>query len=215
MSRIFEVDPERLGQTAEALDAATEALRAANLVVLPTDTVYGIAARPDLSGATSRLFEAKRRPQSLTLPILTPTEEDAWSVGEPTPAARALAGVFWPGPLTIVLERTDRSRPWWLGTAGETIGIRVPDHDLTRALLHRTGPLAVTSANVSGVAPLSAREDLMAAFGDLVEVYVVLQPDARPPGGAASTVVDCTGQDPRILRPGPIDEIAVLAATGR
>src|SRR5206468_4051928 len=105
MSRVFEVHPEGLGQDSEALDAATVAIRRGDLVVLPTETVYGIAARPDLESATSRLLEAKRRPQGLTLPVLTPATEDAWLVGRPTLAAKALAEAFWPGPLTMVLER--------------------------------------------------------------------------------------------------------------
>ncbi len=200
----YEIDP--ADPDREALEAAAEELGAGGLAVLPTETVYGIAARPDLPAATERLFDAKRRPPSLNLPVLAASESEAWDVAEPTPGARALAAAFWPGPLTLVLRRTARSKGWMLGERPHTIAVRVPDHRIPLALLGITGPLATTSANISGQAPASTRDELLAAFADRAGVILVLAPGIPAPAGAASTVVDCTGHGARILRAGPITE---------
>ena len=214
MSSVFEVDPDSPGASAAALDAASEAVRDGGVVVFPTETVYGIAARPDDPRATSALFEAKRRPRSLTLPVLARTTSDAWQLGQATGPAVALARAFWPGPLTVVVARSARARDWSLGDRAESIGLRVPDHRLTRSLLERAGPLAATSANMSGHPPLSDADDLLEAFGDAVDVYLVLAPGLAAPAGVASTVVDLTAEQPRVLREGPVgsgDILAVLA----
>ena len=137
---VLEVDPPRPGAEDEALDAAVRALAAGQLVVFPTETVYAIAARPEDHGATRRLFNAKLRPPGLNLPVLAPSIEGAWEVAATDPRAEALAATFWPGPLTLVLPRTTRSRPWYLGEREATAGVRVPDHALTRALLEAQTP---------------------------------------------------------------------------
>jgi L-threonylcarbamoyladenylate synthase len=187
---------------------------AGDLVVFPTETVYGIAARPDEVGAT-KLFEAKRRPIGLTLPVLAPTTDAAWTVGVTSPAAERLAAEFWPGPLTIVLSRTDLSKPWYLGDQADTVGVRVPDYPIALQLLERTGPIAATSANLSGRPPLSGRDELVGAFGDAVAVYLVLPEGHSPAEGQASTVVDLTGATPKVLREGPIDRSRIEAVAGR
>jgi L-threonylcarbamoyladenylate synthase len=226
VSEIFEVDPASVDRWEAALHAASEALADGLLVVIPTETVYGIACRPDLPEATERLFKAKRRTHDLSLPVLSPSGDTAWEVAEPNEAAAALARAFWPGPLTLVLPRSDRSKPWSLGGSSDTIAVRVPNHPLCLELMNRTGqtrnethfesgPIAATSANLSGQAPLSTRTELVEAFGDGVAVYLMLGPGAPPPGGAASTVVDLTSESPRLLREGPLSEDAIKHAINR
>lgn len=204
MSAVFEVDPSRPGEAAEAIDAATSALSAGALAVFPTETVYGIASRPDDPAATTRLFDAKRRPASLRLPVLAPSVEDALELVVADETARRLAEAFWPGPLTMVLPRSRRSMDWQLGERSSAIGVRVPDHLFSLALLQGAGPLAATSANVSGLAPLSSLAALQQAFGEAVAVYVVARAGTEAPEGMPSTVVDLTGEELRVLRHGPI-----------
>jgi tRNA threonylcarbamoyl adenosine modification protein (Sua5/YciO/YrdC/YwlC family) len=212
VSQVFEVDPRNPNASRAPLEAAAGALAEGQLVVLPTETIYGIAARPDDPSATARVFSAKRRPSGLNLPVLTAMAEGAWEVGVPDERAIRLAAAFWPGPLTMVLPRSDHSRAWKLGEQRDSIALRVPDHALTSRLIAQAGPLAATSANVSGRPPLSDRSALVGAFGDAVAVYLVLAPGAAPPGGTASTVVDLTGPTMRILRPGPISPEQIEAA---
>lgn len=204
MTEVLEVDPERPDTAEQAIRSAAAAIRSRRLVVFPTETVYGLSARPDDEGSTRRLFEAKRRPQGLSLPVLAASADQGFALALPTEAARSVAGRFWPGPITLVLPRTDQSRPWYLGAHTDSIAVRVPDHPVSLALLEETGPLATTSANISGSAPLLDRADLLEAFGDAVAVYLVLPPGKRPPGHRASTVLDMTGPDPRVVREGPI-----------
>jgi len=210
MRAVLEVDPGRPDEA--ALGQATAALVVGELVVFPTETVYGIAARPDDPSATRRLFVAKRRPSGLNLPVLAPSAEAAWRLANPDARADCLAAAFWPGPLTIVLPRSPVSLPWHLGDAEATVGVRVPDHPLTRALLERAGPLAATSANLSGRPPLESRDDLLAAFGDAVAVYLVLAPGSTSPSGVPSTIVDLTVDPFRVLRAGPIVEADIRTA---
>jgi L-threonylcarbamoyladenylate synthase len=181
---------------ADPFAGAVQALARGELVVLPTDTVYGLAARPQLPEATARLFEAKGRSRDLTLPVLLADRDGAGLVGTLDDRARRLAERFWPGPLTLVLNERG------------TIGVRVPDHDRTRALLAETGPLAVTSANMSGEPTPPDCDGVRSVLGDAVAVY--LCDDPRPPG-PPSTVLDLTGPDPRVLREGGLDPQTVLA----
>jgi L-threonylcarbamoyladenylate synthase len=199
------------GACVAELDDAAEALSRGNLVVMPTDTVYGLAARPDLAGATAKVFEAKERPRDLTLPVLAASVAEAATVGEMDHRARALAGRFWPGPLTIVAPRTDRARRWDLGEERETVGVRLPDHLTALALLRITGPLAVTSANISGQPTPVDCDGVRLALGAPVAVYLC----AGRCDGAPSTVVDLTGPRPVVTRPGAISEGDILEAVGR
>jgi L-threonylcarbamoyladenylate synthase len=186
------------------MDPIEEAVRAAlqgRLIVLPTDTVYGIGARPDDPVATGRLFEAKGRPRGLGLPVLVPSRAAAEDVSVFDERARSLAGRFWPGPLSLVLPRAERSRGWHLGEGVGTIAVRMPHDLLALAVLARTGPLAVTSANRSSEPTLTTCEGLREVFGDEVDVYLCRE---EPLEGRPSTVVDLTGGAPRILRPGAL-----------
>jgi L-threonylcarbamoyladenylate synthase len=189
------------------IEAAAAAARRGALIVFPTDTVYGIATRPDDPAATARLFAAKRRPSDLTLPVLVASTDDARRVAVFDDRASRVAAACWPGALTLVLARTDASRDWELGGDGATIGVRVPDHPVARSLLRRTGPLAVTSANRSGEAPGRDLDELVATFGEAVAVYLR---DDGSVDGAASTVVDLTGPEPTVLRRGDVDAEHVI-----
>ncbi|MFL5791745.1 MAG: L-threonylcarbamoyladenylate synthase [Actinomycetota bacterium] len=180
---------------------AIAATRRGELIVFPTDTVYGIAAAPDDAAATARVFEAKRRPAELTLPILVGSIADARAVGVLDDRAERLASALWPGPLTLVVPRTPRSAPWRLGGEADSIGVRIPDHPLARAVL-AGGPLATTSANRSGEPPATTCDALHATFGDDVALYLC---DDAALVGHASTVVSLLGPEPAILRAGDVD----------
>jgi L-threonylcarbamoyladenylate synthase len=182
-------------------DAVAAALRG-ELIVFPTDTVYGIATVPDDPDATTRLFDAKRRPGDLTLPVLVATVELARALARFDERAERLAEALWPGALTLVLPREGASRSWRLGGHAATIGLRVPRHPMAFSILSAAGPLATTSANRSGEAPAPTCDELHAAFGELVSVYLC-QDEALV--GRASTVVDLTQADVRLLRGDPED----------
>jgi L-threonylcarbamoyladenylate synthase len=181
-------------------DAARAALDG-KLVVVPTDTVYGIGTRPDDADATARLFEAKRRPERLELPVLVSSLGVAERVGVLDDRVRALTRELWPGALTVVVERGEESVTWPLGGNGRTIGLRMPDHPVTLALLGRTGPLAVTSANISGRPTPATCEELHSVFGATVEIYLC---EDGPLAGAESTVVAVSRADVKVLREGQI-----------
>lgn len=183
-------------------DAVAAALRG-ELIVLPTDTVYGIGTRPDRAEATAALFAAKARPRSLELPVLAPSIAAVARIADLDARAHRLAAGLWPGGLTLVLPRTELSLSWDLGGDVETIGVRVPDHQLALAVLAGTGPLAVTSANRSGSSTPSGCEELDALFGEAVSVYLC---EEAPLSGGASTVVDLAHGEPVILRSGVVDE---------
>ncbi len=196
------------------VDEAVAAVRRGELIVIPTDTVYGIAARPDVPGSTTAVFAAKDRPRDLTLPVLVNTVSAARRLAAFEAAAEALAATFWPGAVTIVLPRTDESRGWDLGGDPDTVGIRVPRHPLALAVLARSGPLAVSSANRSGEPEATTCDELARTFGDRVSVYLCEQ---KPLVGTASTVVDLSGGPPRLVRAGDVaaEVRAVLRGAGR
>jgi tRNA threonylcarbamoyl adenosine modification protein (Sua5/YciO/YrdC/YwlC family) len=191
-----------------AIDAAVRALAVADIVGIPTDTVYGLAADPFRSGATDRLFTVKRRPRAVEMPVLVADEDQALSMAVAVPAsARRLMARYWPGPLTIVLPR----RPDLDADLGEddaTVGVRCPAHPVPLALCREVGPLATTSANRHGEPPAATATELAGAFGAAVELVL----DAGPCRGAPSTVVDCTGEAPRLLRPGRLPWAEITAA---
>jgi len=185
----------------EALHAAMGTVRAGGLVVLPTDTVYGLVADAFTAAATARVFQIKRRPRSLPLPVLVSRPRQAWALASSVPVGGPpLADAFWPGALTMILPMaTDLA--WDLGDADGSIAVRIPDHPDLVALLEMTGPLAVTSANVSGEPTPSTVEEIRARLGDAVSLYV----DGGPArGDVPSSIVDLTGDRPRIVREGAI-----------
>jgi tRNA threonylcarbamoyl adenosine modification protein (Sua5/YciO/YrdC/YwlC family) len=193
---------------ADAIEEAAHALRAGQLVAVPTDTVYGLAADPFHTGATDRVYAAKRRPRQVDLPVLVADRGQALSlVIGLTDAAERLMERFWPGALTLVLPR----RPDLVADLGldeATIGVRCPAHAVPRALCRRAGPLATTSANLHGEPPLTTAAEVALTFGDAVAVVL----DSGPCSGAPSTVVDCTGLEPRLLRDGRIPWAGIVAA---
>ncbi len=184
-----------------ALDAATLAVRRGMLVVLPTDTVYGIACDAFDAGAVSRLLEAKGRGREMPPPVLVSaaTTIDALTVALPG-YARSLIEQFWPGPLTLVCRQQPSLR-WDLGETRGTVAVRMPDHPLALEVLERTGPMAVSSANLSGQPAALSAEDAEEMVGG--EVAVVLDA-GRSPGETPSTIVDVTGARGRVLRQGAV-----------
>lgn len=192
----------------EPIEDAARAALDGRLIVLPTDTVYGIGTRPDDAAATARLFEAKGRPRELEVPVLVPSVMAARGIAVFDDRAETLAGRWWPGPLTLVLPRAEPSRTWDLGGDPSTVGVRMPHHPMALAVLARTGPLAISSANRSAEPTDGDCDALARVFGDAVDVY--LCEEAGPPG-RASTVVDLAHGEVRILRPGVVTEEEIRA----
>jgi L-threonylcarbamoyladenylate synthase len=196
-------DPE--GRAA-GLDAAAAAIGAGKLVLLPTDTVYGVAADAFTPAAVTGLLAAKNRGRAMPVPVLI---GEASTLGglvvNLPPVANDLAQAFWPGGLTLVLEHAP-SLAWDLGDAEGTVAVRLPDDDLARDLLRHTGPLAVSSANRSGRPAATTAQEAVDQLG--THAAVVL--DGGPRSAATpSTIVDCTGPVPRVLRVGvlTVDEL--------
>ena len=198
----------------QGLGAAALAIRRGDLVVVPTDTVYGVGCDAFDADAVLRLLEAKGRGRDTPVPVLVSAviTLDALTTGVPD-WARVLVDRYWPGPLTIVCT-SQSSLQWDLGDTRGTVAVRMPLHDITLELIQRTGPLAVSSANITGKPAATNAEDVIDMLGDVVAVVL----DAGPsPGEQPSTIVDCTGDRPRILREGaiPAHEIhRVLEVTG-
>lgn len=186
---------------------AAAAARDGELIIFPTDTIYGIGTRPDDPAATAKVFEAKRRPRDLELPVLVATLSAARAVAVFDERAEHLAGALWPGPLTLVLPRSADASGWDLGGDPSTVGVRAPHHPLALTLLAETGPLAVTSANLSGGPPGETCAELHALFGAAVAVY--LCQEDRLDGGA-STVLDLAHGPATILREGAVPREALL-----
>ena len=188
---------------------AVEVLRAGGLVALPTDTVYGIGVALGAPRGIERLFEAKHRPLDRAIVLLLAETDQAADVGIPDAAARVLAAASWPGGLTLVLpQRPDVTLPPVLTGGASTIGVRVPDHPAPRALASAVGPMPVTSANVSGVPTARTAAEIVEAFGAAVDLVL----DGGPARGERpSTVVDCSGSRPRLLREGAIPAAALAA----
>ncbi|MGH2734850.1 MAG: L-threonylcarbamoyladenylate synthase [Actinomycetota bacterium] len=181
------------------LASAGAALRTGKLVVLPTDTVYGVAALPRARGSIAAIFEAKGRPTDKALPVLAASIDDLTEVVSFDARAVELGGRYWPGPLTIVLPRKV-TWPYDLGGDDSTsVAVRIPRSEMARGLLELTGPLAVTSANLSGESPATTIEEARAHLGDRVAVYL----DGGRCSGQVSTVLSLVGE-PRVLRPGAI-----------
>jgi tRNA threonylcarbamoyl adenosine modification protein (Sua5/YciO/YrdC/YwlC family) len=184
-----------------AVSAAAAAVRRGQLVVIPTDTVYGIAADAFSHEAVQALLDAKGRGREMPPPVLVSaaTTLDALAEGVP-PWARALVEEFWPGPLTLVC-RQQASLMWDLGETRGTVAVRMPDDEVALAVLERTGPLAVSSANTTG---RPAATDADAAQEMLGESVAVIVDGGTSPGGEASTIIDVTVPQGRVLRLGAL-----------
>src|SRR5262249_51850540 len=172
------------------------------LAAIPTDTLYGLAADPFNGDAVARVFAVKGRASDRALPLVAASTAQVLQYFGPLPAIGArLAERFWPGPLTLVLRAPTGLRPDVTGGL-DTVGIRVPAHAVTTALCAACAmPLTATSANLTGEPPTGDPDDVVRALGDTIDVLV----DAgRTPGGAASTIVDVTGDEPRLIRAGAI-----------
>ena len=192
------------------IDAAAKALVAGQIVGIPTDTVYGLAADVLHTDAADRLFTVKRRPRKLDLPVLVADIEQALGLATGVPdTARTLMERWWPGALTIVVPR----RPDLgvdLGDDEATIGLRCPDHPIPVALCRAVGPLATTSANLHGDDTATTAAEVRAAFGDAVAIVL----DGGTCAGSPSTVVDCTGHEVKLLRDGRIPWPNLQASLG-
>jgi Sua5/YciO/YrdC/YwlC family protein len=202
MSKTLDVSVDREA----AIAAAAAAIRDGECIVLPTDTVYGIGANAFSAESVRGLLEAKGRGRDMPPPVLIADTAMLRSLtDELADEVLAVAEAFWPGPLTMILP-LQPELGLDLGDLGETIAVRVPDHDFTRELLRATGPLAVSSANTTGNPAATSIAEAIDQLGDAVAVYL----DGGPASGPVpSTIVDLTGE-PRILRAGRIgaDELA-------
>jgi L-threonylcarbamoyladenylate synthase len=193
----------------EGRAAAVEVLQAGRLVGLPTDTVYGIGCALGAPRGIERLFEAKARPPDKAIMLLLAETEQATEVALFGPAARVLAAAGWPGGLTLVLpQKAGAALPAILTAGTPTIGLRLPDHDAPRALAAAVGPLPVTSANLSGRPTAMTAAAIAADLGHALDLIL----DGGPArSDRPSTVIDCSGDRPRVLREGAIP-VAALAA---
>ena len=201
-------DPSLVTRHSSLVARAAALLRAGELVAFPTDTVYGVGAIAWNAAAVGKLYEAKLRALDKAIPVLLADPADVILVApDLPPVALRIAQHFWPGPLTLVVPRAERV-PDAVTAGGSAVAVRVPDHDLARALIRAAGaPLATTSANLSGQASPVTAQEVAAQLGERIALIL----DGGPcPGGVPSTVLDLTQSQPRILRPGPISLEQIL-----
>jgi Sua5/YciO/YrdC/YwlC family protein len=184
----------------DAIQEALDILHKGGLVAFPTDTVYGVGALVFDGKAVESIYSAKDRPVEKAIPVLIGETDDMERVGMDIPdMAYKLASRFWPGPLTVIIPKKP-TLPEAV-SATTTVGVRVPDHEVARALLQAAGPMAVTSANISGQPSPSTAEEVFAQLGGRIGLII---DGGTTPGGVPSTVIDCTGNELKILREGPI-----------
>lgn len=204
MERVFDcsVDTELL----EGMRLAKQAVARNSLIVLPTDTVYGIGADAFSAMGVRNLLDAKGRGRQSPPPVLIPNQSAMVALTESVPEnAQKLADAFWPGALTMIL-RSQPSLEWDLGETKGTVALRMPDHKIALALLAETGPLAVSSANLTAQPAATSAAEAFDYFGTNVAVYL---DGGASPKGEASTILDLTGEKVRVVRLGAlaIDEI--------
>jgi tRNA threonylcarbamoyl adenosine modification protein (Sua5/YciO/YrdC/YwlC family) len=211
MSDIYDCADET--QRVAGLAAAVAAVLKGALVVLPTDTVYGIGADAFRPSAVESLLAAKGRGRDMPPPVLVGSVRAAGALVEDLgPYGQELIDEFWPGGLTIVC-RASRSLKWDLGESKGTVAVRMPQHPVALELLAETGPMAVSSANLTGHPPAMTAADALEQFGDAVEVYL---DGGQCETDIPSTIVDLTGDMPRLLRGGAVSigrlrEVAAVA----
>ncbi len=189
-----------------AITYALEVLLSGGLVAFPTDTVYGVGSLAFHQQAIESIYVAKDRPIEKAIPVLIGDNEDLIKVADEIPIfAMKLINRFWPGPLTLLVPKKP-TLPEAV-SATSTVGVRVPDHDIARALLRLAGPMAVTSANISGKESPRTAQDVFAQLGGRVALII---DGGETPGGIPSTLVDCTGETIQVLREGPISTEELL-----
>jgi len=209
MSDVFDcADPE---QRSRGITSAAGAVKNGRLVVLPTDTVYGIGADAFDSAAVAALLSAKGRGRDMPVPVLV----GSWHTIDGlallvSQQMRDLIRAFWPGALSLVVRHAP-SLHWDLGDARGTVMLRMPLHPVAIELLREVGPMAVSSANISGRPPAIDADEARNQLGDLVDVYLDAGPSAQQ---AASTILDLTAAQPRILRPGPVSADSIAEVLG-
>ncbi|CAN5811955.1 L-threonylcarbamoyladenylate synthase [soil metagenome] len=197
----------------DAIKLAVAELSAGRIVAIPTETVYGLAVLPT-EEAVAALIAAKQRSADKGIQLLIDSIDQAAALAVLTPAAQRLAGAFWPGGLTLVLARRPGSAlPTLIGGGRPTLGLRLPDHHVPRLLARRLGPLAASSANITGEPDATTAERVVESLGAAVSLVL---DDGPVRGGVPSSVVDCsmTGQSPRILREGAISAQAIADLLG-
>lgn len=193
-------------QAPNAITSALEILLSGGLVAFPTDTVYGVGCLAFHQQAIESIYVAKDRPIEKAIPVLIAEDEDLVKVAAEIPIfAMKLIARFWPGPLTVLVPKKP-TLPEAI-SATSTVGVRVPDHDIARALLRLAGPMAVTSANISGQQSPTAAQQVFAQLGGRIAMIL---DGGETPGGVPSTLVDCTGDEIQILREGPITKEQLL-----
>ena len=209
MSETF--DCSQPGQRSHAIASAAAAVRNGGLVVLPTDTVYGLGADAFNSTAVAALLAAKGRGRDMPVPVLVGSWQTidglALSVSS---SMRNLVRAFWPGALSLVVRQAP-SVLWDLGDARGTVMLRMPLHPVAIELLREVGPMAVSSANISGRPPAVDADNAREQLGELVDVYLDGGASAQQ---AASTILDLTGSQPRILRSGPVSAERIAEVLG-
>ena len=192
----------------KALQRAMDTLRTGRLVAFPTDTVYGLGALAFDAPAVESIYPVKDRPVEKAIPILIWDITDLEKISDDIPdLARKLASRFWPGPVTVLIPKKP-TLPESV-SATSTVAVRVPDHTVARELLRVAGPMAVTSANISGQVSPSTAQEVLAQLNGRIDLIV---DGGRTPGGVPSTLVDCSGEEIKILRAGPITLEELLSA---
>ena len=209
MSQVFDCADD--AQRASGIASAVSAAKGGRLVVLPTDTVYGIGADAFDNAAVAALLAAKGRGRDMPVPVLVGSWTTIDGLVYTVPAAaRELIRAFWPGALSLVVHQAP-SLQWDLGDANGTVMLRMPLHPVAIDVLRQVGPMAVSSANISGHPPAVTANDARDQLGERVEVYLDGGPAAQQ---AASTIVDLTGPQPKILRQGPVSAERIGAVLG-
>ena len=198
MPRVVQVDPEN--PHTDALDLAAAAILSGKILIYPTDTVYGLGANPFNKQAVIRIFKVKNRPRSRPLPLAVSGEKMVDRIAFMTVKAHVLMERFWPGALTVVLEKKEGLLDAVAG-GGNSVGVRAPNHQVPLALMRRTAlPLVATSANLHGGVPPRDARDAISQIRSPVDLVL----DGGETNGIASTVVDLTKTPPVIVREGPV-----------
>lgn len=192
----------------DAIEKTLTTIKLGGVVAVPTDTVYGLACAVDNSAAIESLYQIKNRESIKAIPVLIADLSQINLVAKSmNKKALKLAKTFWPGAMTIIVAKNELL-PANL-TTHPTVGVRIPDHDWLRAIIHATGPLAATSANISGEASPATANQVLEQLGGRIELII---DGGECKGGISSTVVDCSTEDINILREGGIPTKEILSA---